>query len=263
MNLGNCISECKRDFYINQTIQQKICICDLIQCYTCSKESFKKNLCTSCDVENGYYPLYDASNNIFYPYFKCDKSPEGYYFDEVNSVYKLCYFSCKTCGKKGNSTDHNCLECKYNYKFELYKNSYKNCYEDCPYFHFYEEKENKSICTTNLECPKNYDKLIEAKNECVFNCEDDDIYKYEFRKKCYKECPSDSTKRKNSTELNTFFSDKNYFCKPFCNKETPFELISTQKCVKNCPVKNIIDKSCVLNFLNINSEEKEIEKKRI
>ena len=261
LNLGNCINECKRDFYINQTIQQKICICDLIQCYTCSKESFKKNLCTSCDVVNGYYPLYDASINIFYPYFKCDKSPEGYYFDEVNSVYKLCYFSCKTCGKKGNSTDHNCLECKYNYKFELYKNSYKNCYEDCPYFHFYEEKENKSICTTNLECPKNYDKLIEAKNECVFNCEDDDIYKYEFRKKCYKECPSDSTKRENSTELNIFFSDKNYFCKPFCNKETPFELISTQKCVKNCPVKNIIDKSCILNFHNINSEEKEIEKK--
>ena len=31
-----------------------------------------------------------------------------------------------------------------------------------------------------------------------------------------------------------------------CNIETPFKIINTGECVKNCPIKNIIDKSCKL-----------------
>ena len=83
------------------------------------------------------------------------------------------------------------------------------------------------------------------------------MYKYEFRKKCYRECPIISTSRENSTELEKFPFDKNYFCKPNCDKENPFEIIYTQECVKNCPIKYIKDKSCILNFQIANSKNEE------
>ena len=31
----------------------------MIQCKICSIESLNKNLCISCDTEEGYYPIYD------------------------------------------------------------------------------------------------------------------------------------------------------------------------------------------------------------
>ena len=32
------------------------------------------------------------------------------------------------------------------------------------------------ICTSDYECPSYYDKLIEDKRECVFNCSKDELY---------------------------------------------------------------------------------------
>lgn len=116
--LGNCIDECPGDSYINQTTEQKICKCELTQCNTCSMDSLNKNLCTSCDTENGYYPLYEDSFNKYHPYFNCSKYPEGYCSDN-NNVYKLCYFSCKSCNISGNETDLNVniiINMKYNLK---------------------------------------------------------------------------------------------------------------------------------------------------
>ena len=51
--------------------------------------------------------------------------------------------------------------------------------------------------------------------------------------------------------------DKKYFCKPICYEEAPFEILYTQECVKNCAVKYIIDKSCILNFQSPKSEKEE------
>ena len=63
--------------------------------------------------------------------------------------------------------------------------------------------------------------------------------------------------RKNITELEGFSLDKKYFCKPICYEEAPFEILYTQECVKNCAVKYIIDKSCILNFQSPKSEKEE------
>ena len=49
------------------------------------------------------------------------------------------------------------------------------------------------------------------------------IYKYEFRKKCYDKCP-------NNTE------NMNYYCDIKCPKEYPFEIKETQQCVSNCSI---------------------------
>ena len=52
------------------------------------------------------------------------------------------------------------------------------------------------MCTENQTCYGIYDKLINEKDECVNKCEADDNYKYEFDKRCYKQC-SDVSLNKN------------------------------------------------------------------
>ena len=245
---GKCIDECPRESYINKTNQQKTCKCELEQCYTCSIDSFNQNLCTSCETENGYYPSYNDSFNPYYPYYNCSISPEGYYFDANDSVYKMCYLSCETCNESGNYTNHNCLECKKDYNFELHFDFYKNCYDDCSFYHYYDKIQNISFCTNDFECPKDYNKLIIDKKECVSFCYDDNVYKYEFRNKCYEECPPNSTQRINSTDLEGFFLNNEFFCKPICDRDNPYELVLTQECVEYCSIENIFDKLCVLNI---------------
>ena len=194
----------------------------------------------------------------------CSKSPEGYYFDNEDSVYKLCFSSCRTCEKLGNETLHNCKECKIGYEFEIHFYIYKNCYKNCSFYHYYDS--DISYCTKNYECPNDFNKLVKDKKECISNCMNDKDYKYEFRKKCFKECPINSTNRENNTELDIFSLDKRYFCKPICTQENPFEMILTQECVKNCPVKSLIGKSCILNFKSSKQEknrEKEDEREEI
>ena len=242
LNYGNCVNNCSRGYFINEANKQKTCKCELKQCFTCSIDSLVKELCTTC--EKGYYPIYNDSYNSYHPYYNCSQSPEGYYLDNETLVYKLCYSSCKTCNISGNVEEHNCIECKNDYYFENQLGLYKNCYDNCSHYHYFDENQNKTFCTNNSECPEYYDKLIEEKRECVFNCSNDEHYKYEFQKSCFKECPSNSTKR----ELDKESTDKYYFCKPICGEESPFEIIDKQKCVKNCGIKSILNKSCILNF---------------
>ena len=154
--------------------------------------------------------------------------------------------------------EHNCKKCKNGNNFEIHFDIYINCYMNCSFYHYYDG--GISYCTKSNECINEFDKLIEDKSECVSNCTKDDQYKYEFRMKCFKECPKNSTNRENSTELDIFCLDKRYFCKPICTQETPFEMILTQECVKNCPVKSLIDKSCILNFKSSKDNKNEGDK---
>ena len=62
LQFGNCVSKCTNGFYIDEKDNSiKICKCDLKKCFKCSKESFKKNLCISCN--EGYYPKFNDINN--------------------------------------------------------------------------------------------------------------------------------------------------------------------------------------------------------
>ena len=246
LKFGKCVnsSECLRGFYLNNITNQKTCKCDLENCYKCSLESLNKNLCISC--ESDYYPIYNDKYDIYYPFLNCSRSPEGYYLDK--SVYKLCYPSCKTCNISGNEIEHNCIECKDGFNFEIKFESYKNCYDNCTFYHYYIEDKRISYCTKDFECPNQYDKLIDDKRECVSNCNKDDDYKFEFKKHCYSSCPLNSAERININEVEIFSLNSRYFCKPICSKEVPFEMINTQECVKCCDFKDIINKSCILNI---------------
>ena len=245
LKYGNCVSNCTNGFYLDENDNSiKICKCDLNKCYKCSKEGFNKNLCLTCN--EGYYPKENDNNNIG-TYIDCYQSPKGYYLDNNNNnpIYKLCYESCSSCNIGGNAYYHNCNECKSDYYFELNLNGYINCYKKCENYYYYNKDINKYYCTEFLECPKAYSKLIDIKSQCINKCEEDDEYKYEFRKRCYTECPEDTT-------------ENNYFCELNCPEEKPFEMISKQECVKYCSVKDLLDKECILNY---KSDDKDYEQK--
>ena len=109
-NNGNCISNCKNGYYIDSNDRlNKICKCDEIKCFKCSKESLKKDLCISCN--EGYYPIYEEKD-IYNPYINCYKLSEEYFLDIINNekYYMKCYQSCKKCNKAGNEQSHNCIE---------------------------------------------------------------------------------------------------------------------------------------------------------
>ena len=72
LNYGNCISNCPRGSYINETTNQKICKCKFDQFFICSIESFNSDLDISCELNNDYYPIYNDLNK--YTHFqKCAK----------------------------------------------------------------------------------------------------------------------------------------------------------------------------------------------
>ena len=122
LNLGNCVSNCINGIdNVEDNNNIRVCKCDLIKCRKCNSESYNLNLCISCN--DGYYPKYDDINN---DYKDCYESLEGYYLD--SGYYKSCYESCQTCNIGGNNINHNCIQCKNNFNYEINTIPYKNCY---------------------------------------------------------------------------------------------------------------------------------------
>ena len=235
LKYGDCVPNCINGYYNDENDNSiKICKCDLIKCFKCSKQSFNLNLCITCN--DGYYPKENDVNNIN-SFIDCYQSLEGYYLDNNNNspIYKLCYESCSKCSIGGNVFNHNCNECKPEYYFELNKNGYKNCYINCPHYYYHVKNIDKYYCTEFSECPEEYSQLISYRNECIKKCEDDIEYIYEFHKSCHKECPEDTVK-------------KGKICELVCKEEKPFELISLQKCVKYCSIKDLLIEECILNY---------------
>ena len=213
-------------------------ICREPKCLSCTQRSVFYNLCITCN--DNYYPkIYDASN--IYNYINCYNNIEGYYLDINESLFKPCYLSCKICDIKGDEENHNCISCDSNYIYEFNYQNYTNCYEKCQYYFYYDNKTNKNYCTLESKCPKEYNKLIPMKNQCIEYCDMDDIYKYEFQKKCYSKCPKNTER-------------KNYYCNIKCPKEYPFEFISSQECVSNCNISDIQNKLCIINYQNNETE---------
>ena len=67
-------------------------------------------------------------------------------------------------------------------------------------------------------------------------------------------------KREDSDNLSYLHLNKNFFCKPICSEDSPFEIISLQKCVENCDYKEIKNKSCILNYKNFITKDNKTEK---
>ena len=165
---GKCYDNCKNG-YINNNAE---CKCELEKCLTCLPLALSKGLCTKCNKD--YYPKENDILNIG-EYFNCYKDPEGYYLDKNDSLYKECYFTCKSCEIKGNNTIHKCISCNDNYSKEIKFNNYSNCYKNCNYY-YYLDNDNNYHCTLNLSCPNEYPKLNMDQMKCIKD-ENISIYK--------------------------------------------------------------------------------------
>ena len=263
--IDNCLNDNKYKYEFNNKCYDNclinynnsflnICKCDLDQCLLCTKDSYIKGLCTQCN--NNFYPKQNDIFNIGI-YIKCYNESikrEGYYLDAIDYVYKKCYETCQTCEKEGNYSIHNCLSCKSSFPKEFKFYNFSNCYISCEYY-FYFGNSSNYFCTEENICPTKYNKLIKEKKQCIENCSMDNIYKYEFRNECYKECPYPESK---------IINDNEFFCEAICFEEKPFLLILKQECVENCGINEIKNNLCILKYSNNETiEETKKEKEEI
>ena len=111
--------------------------------------------------EEGEYPKEDFSTDESK---NCFKDPEGYYLDNNDEIYRLCYQTCKKCEEKGDILDHKCSECKDDFPIEG-KNENNNM-KCCKYYYYINSDEN-IVCTESNSCPESYPKILTDKNQCI------------------------------------------------------------------------------------------------
>ena len=89
--------------------------------------------------------------------------------------------------------------------------------------------------------------------ECIKDCELNNINKYEFRFKCYPQCPNESKQS----------IDNEYYCEALCDENKPFIIVETQECVEWCSLEEI-SKSCFVKYIGeINEEINQNNKEKI
>ena len=196
---------------MNQTLNT-VHKCD-DKCQNCTLESAQNNLCISCNNANGYYPLFNDTENK-YPFINCyNITPYGYYL--LNNEY----VKDKRCDK---------FE-EWNFNLNNSNNNSNLSYYYCPLY-YYCDSSNNFYCTINNECPENYPMLIEAKHKCIENCTIDPLYKYEYQNNCFDSCP-------NGTNIST---NNHYLCEDiFVN-------------IKECSPADLFLGKCKINNITIN-----------
>ena len=109
---------------------------------------------------------------------------------------------------------------------------------------FIQQLKNKK-CSIN-DCSDNWrikqKKIIEEKDICVYNCSEDNEYKYEFRYRCYNDCPE-----------GTYLSNENNKCIIICEENLPFE--KNEECVSNCSTYDFFNGICIINNQGINAKD--------
>ena len=249
-----CIDIIPEGFYINDTEHNTIDKCD-IKCKTCTLESVNNNLCTSCNNEKGYYQKEVDRSIINYECF--DSEPIGYYFDDMNSIYKKCYKTCKKCSERGNAENHKCSECYLNSTLNC-----TNCYEKCDYYYYF-DKAKEYHCTQKEECPNEYNKLIIEKKKCIDNCINDNIYKYEYDNICYSQIRTDMIIVKTIVAIKTDNLESIPYTTIINNCPDNYLFVDkiTGECLKDCSAVNFFYNLCGIR--NNNNHAKDIMIKNI
>ena len=197
---------------------------------TCNTERPKyirlKNICIDeCQNDDQYQVEYNNECYITCPndthvssdnLFLCQDYPEGYYLDTDN-IFKPCHEGCKSCNGEGTNDNHKCIDCKSNYKALNEIDKPNNCYEECTFLYYFDSGVYK--CTEGNSCPPNYNKLINGKNKCIDNCENDDTYQYEYNNRCVLECESGTHLKNDNSKIcykdpEGYYLDNDNYYKP-------------------------------------------------
>ena len=221
-------------------------------CLICNEESKILNKCIYCNIEKGYYPIFYG--NIYERYHECihnDSNIERLYLDLEDNYFKPCYESCRTCNKEGNKINHNCLTCDINYIFMPEDLDSNNCVLNCtnPY---YFNSFGQYKCSDTSKCPKEAKFLIKEKNKCINDCQNDNIYKYEYNGNCLRDCPENTLKEQFLCkdlimETDNFINSEKVaiiptHLSPFNNKNNNEKCILSEEEIESKKIsKNILD----------------------
>lgn len=143
-----------------------------------------------CDNTNGYYFI----NNSIYLDDNCyneQTKPVNFYLNQENKIYEMCQKNCETCNNHGNEIENNCTSCINNYIKIKDINNITNCVPKCDYYYYF-TKYNIYTCTSSFKCPEEAKLFIREKNKCINNCQNDDIYNYQYSGECFTKCPNDT-----------------------------------------------------------------------
>ena len=193
----NCLS-CINEYYFDDE-EPTNCVDDDLNCAIGCAKCYKNTtdpiygvlsadkMCRRCSHKMGYYRLEKYSTDQFYvscyPY---NKSPLNYIYDASKKYHTLCYKTCKTCFKVGDSYNHSCTSCENNFIFIDEEPS--NCFPKCDHYYYY-NKYKQYKCTEIAECPLEYPYLIANKSKCVDNCYSDAEFNLMFKNECFQKCP--------------------------------------------------------------------------
>ena len=162
-----------------------------IKCKSSDINSSKYNLCTSCNTDEGYYPVENENYTLFHGFVECynnDTKPINFYYNTSSNKYKICYETCLTCDGDGDEFNNNCLTCDYNHiKLSDYPHS-KNCIPQCSYSYYYTTY-GQYKCSESINCPKDYNLFIKELKKCTHNCNKEEKYKYQYGGCCLEHCP--------------------------------------------------------------------------
>ena len=89
---------------------------------------------------------------------------------------------------------------------------------------------------------------INENNKCSFDCINDEVYKFEYKNKCYESCPNGTH---NSTNNNFM-----------CEEDTLNEIIENNMCNNSCNVINFLNNTCKINNNDIDCKDDIIKKIR-
>ncbi|MBQ4209072.1 hypothetical protein II654_01400, partial [bacterium] len=183
---NECYETCPNGHYTNQN-GIEVCQCRTNNtCKDCAPEALEKNLCSSCNEHDGFYPKEEESTENLMNCYNNDNKPSNYIL--ISNRYHRCYETCATCTEIGDSSNHKCTNCISGYSQQ---NNDQNCYLNCDNY-FYFKDGNIFTCLDEKKCPTeptNY-KLIESAKKCIEYCKDDDKFnfKFEYDGTCVQSC---------------------------------------------------------------------------
>ena len=181
--------------------QPQIESCSLPKCKTCNAESLQVNLCLTCNEEQGYMKVnYTILHPDFYDCVKMnDPLLNNFYYSETKNEFRPCYKTCKKCSEEGNPEEHHCLECESEFMFRPGHNPGKNCVVKSEYYYLDSYNQYKSL--DKFQCPLEAKYMVKEKKYCIYDCKQDDDYKYLYSGNCVASCPENT------------IPDTNFICK--------------------------------------------------
>ena len=244
----NCLEYIPDGYYLNNT--QTIDKCDE-KCEKCNKNSTEYGLCIKCNNSLKYYAK--ENDYLVEGYYDCfNGEQDGFYLDILNNEYKKCYKTCKSCNEKGIIEEQKCTKCYSNYTLND-----TNCYEICKYYYYFDD--NKEYhCTIDRQCPDIRNKLIEEKNECIKECNNE--YKFEYGNKCYSICPPNTFVSYNQTRCVDSIPEGYYLNDSLKRTIDKCDIKCENECKLNFEISNILCKSCNNDynyFKKVDIEEKD------